>query len=46
MVELEIVNPSVSESDGQVTAIVRLSRAFSEDIQFLISTIDGSATGT
>ena len=44
-VELEIENPSVRESDGQVTAIVRLSRAFSEDIQFSINTIDGTATG-
>lgn len=42
---LEVVNPSVTESEGQVTAVVSLSQPFSQDIQFVIQTTDGSATG-
>ena len=42
---LAVVNPSVFESEREVTAIVSLSQAFSQDIQFTIETTDGTATG-
>ena len=44
-VSLAVVNPSVFESDREVTAVVSLSQAFSQDIQFTIETTDGTATG-
>lgn len=41
--DLDILTTSVEESDGQVTAVVRLSQAFSQDIQFMVAALDGTA---
>ena len=43
--DLVVQTSSVSESDGQVTAVVSLSQPFSQNIEFAIDTIDGTATG-
>ena len=45
LVELNVLSVEVQESQREVTAVITANRPTSEDIQFIIDTIDGLATG-
>ena len=44
-VNLEVPSPSVIESAGSVTVLITLDQPFSQDVEFILTPSDNTATG-